>query len=191
MPSRFSPHVAAWCDVSTSIDDIMIWLDELDFDPEYEVLTEVDIVASVVAGEEEESSDEEEVMEFSKVKLLTLQTYINAPIDYFTYSLLPEMAHHYGNLRIIREVIIKEQHMGSCQTKIISFFGPYCPLQNSAPANHSPSFLGTPPAPKNQTNINPYCSHSLITPGDDVRDADRAKLMIISNLDQAIDAVVI
>ena len=33
--------------VSTSIDDITDWLDELDVDPGYAVLTEVDIVTSL------------------------------------------------------------------------------------------------------------------------------------------------
>ena len=95
-------------EVSTSIDDITDWLDELDLDPGYEVLSEADILASVVVSEEEESSDEEETMKVPKVKLSTLRTYI----DYSSYSQLPEMAHHYGNLKMIRGIIIKEQHMG-------------------------------------------------------------------------------
>ena len=34
------------------------------------------------------------------------------------------MAHHYGNLRMIKELIIKEQHMIGRQRKITSFFIP-------------------------------------------------------------------
>ena len=105
-------------EVSTSIEDVTDWLDELDLDPGYEVLSEADIVTSVVAGEEEESSDEEETMKVPKVKLSTLRTYVDALIDYSSYSQLPEMAHHYGNLRMIRELIIKEQHMGGSQWRI-------------------------------------------------------------------------
>ena len=98
-------------EVSTSIDDITDWLDELDLDPGYEVLSEADIMASVVVSEEEKSSDEEETMKVPKVKLSTLRTYTDALIDYSSYSQLPEMAHHYENLRMIRKLIIKEQHM--------------------------------------------------------------------------------
>ena len=105
-------------EVSTSIDDITEWLDELYLDPGYEMLTEVDIVTSVVAAEKEKSSDEEEVMEAPKVKLSTLRTYIDALIAYSTYNQLPEMAHHYGNLRMIRELIIKEQHMEVTKPKL-------------------------------------------------------------------------
>ena len=105
-------------EVSTSIDDITEWLDELYLDPGYEMLTEVDIVTSVVAAEKEKSSDEEEVMEASKVKLSTLRTYIDSLIAYSTYNQLPEMAHHYGNLRMIRELIIKEQHMEVTKPKL-------------------------------------------------------------------------
>ena len=82
------------------------------------MLTEVDIVTSVVAAEKEKSSDEEEVMEASKAKLSTLRTYIGALIAYSTYNQLPEMAHHYGNLRMIRELIIKEQHMEVTKPKL-------------------------------------------------------------------------
>ena len=79
-------------EVSTSIDGITDWLDELDLDPGYEVLSEADIVASVVVSEEEESSDEEETIKVPKVKLSTLRTYIDALIDYSSYSQLSEMA---------------------------------------------------------------------------------------------------
>ena len=108
-------------EISTSIDDITDWLDKFDLDPGYEVLSEADIVASVVVSEEEESSDEEETMKVPKVKLSTLRTYIDALIDYSSYSQLPEMAHHYGNLRMIRELIIKEQQMGVAKPKLAAF----------------------------------------------------------------------
>ena len=158
-------------EVSTSIDDITDWLDELDLDPGYEVLSEVDIVASVVISEEK-SSDEEETMKVPKVKLSTLRTYIDALIDYSSYSQLPEMAHHYGNLS-----------MGGSQTKISSFFGPHHPIQDGAPASQSLHPMGTPPVSENQTNANPCCSHSPITSGNYVQDADRAEVMIISDSD--------
>ena len=170
-------------EVSTSIDGITDWLDELDLDPGYEVLSEADIVASVVISEEEESSDEEETMKVPQVKLSTLRTYIDALIDYSSYSQLPEMVHHYGNLRMIRELITKEQHMGVIQTKISSFFGPRHPIQDGAPASQSPHPMGTPPVSEDRTNANPCCSYSPITSGYYVQDADRAEVMIISDSD--------
>ena len=128
----------------------------MDLDPGYEVLTEVDIVTSVVTAEEEESSDKEKVMEVKEK-----WTYIDALIDYSTYSQLPEMAHHYGNFRMIRELIIKEQHIRGHQTKISSFFDPHCSVQDGAPASHFPSLLDTPPAPKDCTNADPCCRQHI------------------------------
>ena len=87
------------------------------------------------------------------------------------------------------KLIIKEQHLGGHKIKISSFFGPRRPVQDGAPASLFPSLLDTPPAPKNCTNADSCCSlsiissYSLITPGDDVQDADRAELMIISDSD--------
>ena len=127
----------------------------MDLDPGYEVLTEVDIVTSVVAAKEDESSDEEEVMEVPKVKLSALRTYIDALLDYSTCSQLPEMAHYYGNFRIIQEAYYQKAAHGDRQTKISSFFGPRRPVQDGAPASHFPSILGTPLAPKDWTNAEP------------------------------------
>ena len=150
--------------------------------PKSEVLAEANIVTSVVVGEEEVSCDEEEVMEVPKVRLFTLLTYIHALVDYSSFSQLPKVAHHYGNLQLIRKFIIKEQHMAGCQTNISNFFGP-CPIQDGAPASHFPSLMGTSPAPEDQTNAGPCCYYSTITPGDDVQDADCAELMLILNSD--------
>ena len=64
-------------EVSTSIDDITDWLDEFNLDPANEVLSEADIVTSVVAGNKRKAA-----MEVPKVKLSTLRSYIDALIDY-------------------------------------------------------------------------------------------------------------
>ena len=66
----------------------------------------------MVAGEKEESSDEEEAMEDPKVKLSTPQICINTLIDCSCCSQLPEMAHYSWNLRMIKELMIKERHLG-------------------------------------------------------------------------------
>ena len=110
-------------EVATSIADVTDWLSELHLDPGYELLSEADIVSSVLGEEEKEGTDDEEIA-IPRKKLSTLRTYVDALIDYSSYSQLPEMAHHYGSLRMIKELIIKEQHMMGRQKKITSFFTP-------------------------------------------------------------------
>ena len=57
------------------------------------------------------------------------------------------MAYHYQNLKMVREVIIKDQHIGGRQTKIRVFFAPCCSTRavgsssNATPVNSSPSIL--------------------------------------------------
>ena len=108
-------------EVAISIADITDWLSELHRNPVYELLSEADLV-SLVLEEEKESTDDKE-MTVPRKKLSTLRTCVDALIDYYSfYSQLPEMAHHYGNLRMIVELIIKEQHVMGRQRKITNFF---------------------------------------------------------------------
>ena len=72
--------------------------------------------------------------------------------------------------------------MGCCQTKISSFFGSRPPVQDSAPASHSPSLLEHLLTLKIRLTVT-HVVDSVITPGNDVQDADRAELMIISDSD--------
>ena len=60
----------------------------------------------------------------SKSKVLSLRTYGDAVVDYSLYSQL--LAHHNGNLRMVRELVIKEHQVGGRQTKISDVFTP-CP----------------------------------------------------------------
>ena len=130
------------------------------------------------------------MIEVPKVTLSTLRTYIDALIDYSTCSQLPEMAHQYGNLRMIRKLIIKEQHMEGCQTKsaaslvlvvlfkmVLLLVIPYL----------SWAHLLTLKIELMLTHVvdsfSIVSSHNLITPGDDVQDADRPELMVISDSD--------
>ncbi|MPC87167.1 hypothetical protein E2C01_082019 [Portunus trituberculatus] len=73
-----------------------------------------------------------------KVKMSTLRTYIDALLDYSKY---PEITSHYNSLRMVREIIIKEQYSGGTQTKVSSFFTPIWP--QSAPSQTSASQPGT------------------------------------------------
>ena len=130
-------------EVATFIANVTDWLSELHLDPGYELLSETDIVSSVLGEEEKESTDDEE-MAVPRKKLSTLRTYVDALIDYSCYSQLPEMARHSGNLRMIKELIIKEQHMIGRQRKITSFFVPQSdsglkPSINSVPCTSQES----------------------------------------------------
>lgn len=121
-----------------SVDDVRDWLEEQEDDPGYQVMTEDDIVASVTNPEEENSSEDEDEVPVKKVKLSTLRTYIDALLDYTTYSTIPETSSHYGSLRMLRELIIKEQHQGGRQTKVTNFFSPVRRPTSPAPAPDSP-----------------------------------------------------
>ncbi|MPC59064.1 hypothetical protein E2C01_053079 [Portunus trituberculatus] len=76
-------------------------------------------------------------MPVKKVKMSTLRTYIDALLDYTTYSKYPEIITHYNSLRMVRKIIIKEQYSGGTQTKVSSFFTKVCP--QSAPIQTSAS----------------------------------------------------
>ena len=110
-------------EVATSIADVTDWLSELHLDPGYELLSEADIVSSKLEEEEKESTDNKQ-MAVPRKNLSTLGTYVDALIDYSYYSQQPVMAYHYGCLRIIEELIIKEQHMMGRQRKITNFLVP-------------------------------------------------------------------
>ena len=68
-------------------------------------MSEADVVSSVLEEEEKESTADEE-MAVPKKKLFTLHNYVDGSIDYSSDSQQPEMAHHYGSLRMIKELII-------------------------------------------------------------------------------------
>ncbi|KAK3866774.1 hypothetical protein Pcinc_027710 [Petrolisthes cinctipes] len=82
------------------------WLDENETILGYQGISEAEIAAKV---KEEKNTGESECQ---KVKLSTLRTYVDALLDYTTYSKLKETASYYATLRMLRENIIKEQHMG-------------------------------------------------------------------------------
>ena len=54
-------HTLDCGEVATSIADVTDWLSELHLDPGYELLSEADIVSSVLGEEEKESTDDEEM----------------------------------------------------------------------------------------------------------------------------------
>lgn len=112
-------------------------------------MTDEDIVASVVSTEDPGSSEGEDEVPVKKVKISTLRTYIDALLDYTTYSKYPEIPSHYNSLRMVREIIIKEQYSGGTQTKVSSFFTPVRP--QSAP-NQTPASGPAPASPQPGTS---------------------------------------
>ena len=85
-----------------TIEDVRDWVEEQEEAPGYQVFTDAEIAASVVQGNENDSdSDIEEDIPVKKVKLSTLRTYVDALLDYTTYSSLAETSSHYGNLRML------------------------------------------------------------------------------------------
>ncbi|KAK3889625.1 hypothetical protein Pcinc_006390 [Petrolisthes cinctipes] len=104
-------------------DDVRDWTEENESDPGYQVLSMDEIAAEVTEGDKEESSDDDdEELQCKKVKLSTLRSYMDVLIDYTTYSKIKETEAYYNNLRMLRELVIREQHMGGTQTKMDSFF---------------------------------------------------------------------
>ena len=74
-------HMQQCGEVATSIADVTDWLSELLLDPGHELLSDADIVSSVLEEEEKESTDNEE-MAVPRKKLSTLRTYVDVLIDY-------------------------------------------------------------------------------------------------------------
>ena len=62
-----------------------------------------------------------------------MRTYIDALIDYTEYSKIEEANAYYGSLRMLREIIIREQHIRGKQLKLRSFFAPHHPRQSTKP----------------------------------------------------------
>ena len=100
------------------------------------MITKNEIVAFVTNPKEKNSSEDEDEVLVKKVKLSTLRIYIDALVDYTIYSTIPETTSNYGSLRMLREIIIKEQHEVGCQTKVTNFFSPVC--RSTSPASDNP-----------------------------------------------------
>ena len=99
-------------------------------------MTENDIVASVSNPGEENSSEDENKLPVKKVKSATRRIYKHALLDYITYSTIPETSLHYWSLRMLRGLIIKDQHHVDRQTKVTNFFSPA--LSPTSPASDNP-----------------------------------------------------
>ena len=87
-------------------DDVRDWLEEQEDSPRFQMITENDIVASVTNLEKENTSKDEDGVPVKKVKFSTLRIYLDALLDYTTYSTIPETSSHYVPVRMLREITI-------------------------------------------------------------------------------------
>ena len=76
-------HMLECREVATSVADVTDWLSELHLDSGYKLLSEANIVSSVLGEEEKESTDDEEMV-VTRKKLSTIHTCVDALIDYLS-----------------------------------------------------------------------------------------------------------
>ena len=77
-----------------------------------------------------------------KLKVSTLRTYGDTLVDHFSCSQLP--AHCCKNLRMVKELVIKEQVMGGHQIKISDVFTPCSSTNLAGPINNAPRVSSSP-----------------------------------------------
>ncbi|KAK3876830.1 hypothetical protein Pcinc_018404 [Petrolisthes cinctipes] len=140
-------HSAGERDVTLA--DVQDWLDDNESDPGYEVLSTQQIAAQVTQDDNVSSEDEDKV-QHKKLKMSTLRSYVDALLEHTEYSQLEKTSSYYTTICMLRESIIKEQHMGGRQLKLYSFF---TPGRNPQPG---PSNQPDPqPGPSNQLDPQP------------------------------------
>ena len=89
-------HTLLQCGGKTgpSVDDVRDWLEEQENNPGFQVITENNIVASVTNPKEENSNEDEDEVSVKKVKLFTVRIYIDALLNYTSYSTILETSSH-------------------------------------------------------------------------------------------------
>jgi hypothetical protein len=105
------------------------WLELDEGDPGFHLLTEEEIAADVIkdsAMEEESDNELNELKEFTiKKKLLSsARDGTDAVINYVDSSTNQTLQEFYEHLRIVKNILVKEQQQRSVQTKFDSFFKP-------------------------------------------------------------------
>ena len=93
-------------------------------DPEFQQLTEEKIASSVVMASALEEGSDNELHEFTiKKKLLSCaRNSVDAVISYVGSSINRELQTCYEHLRIVREILIKQQQEKSVSTELDSLF---------------------------------------------------------------------
>lgn len=112
----------------TTLEDIELWLESDEGDMGYHILTEEEIVESVIAAENSET-DEYEQDELddsikSKPKLGEIKDHLNVVLKFVEDNDDENISAYYEHLRHLRELLIREINAKGKQPKISSFFKP-------------------------------------------------------------------
>lgn len=112
--------------------------------------TDEESETQVVGNEDSSSSDEEDEMPVTLPKLSLVHKCIDTLLQYVEHTKKRDINSHYGNLKILREAIIKEQHQSVKQLKLNSFKLAKAPTsfaEPGPPTSSPPPSPGATPAP--------------------------------------------
>ncbi|XP_076048822.1 uncharacterized protein LOC143029777 isoform X2 [Oratosquilla oratoria] len=112
-------------ETEVTLENVQDWLDENDNEPGHQILSAEEIVAEVVGKEESSWSDKEDnEMALDLPKLSEVRKCMDTLQQFVEYTKNKEISNHYGNLRILREAIIREQYQSGKHIKLETFFKP-------------------------------------------------------------------
>ena len=143
-------HMLASGGEEASPQDVEDWLGMDEGDPGHQLLSEQEIVDSVLRGEEEDDDDDddddEEPTTFT-IKLSQAREHLDELIHLVDVRSRDFSVTDYENLRCVRRKIIELQHARGRQTKISSFFRTPTPTPTPTPTTTpEPSTSGYTPA---------------------------------------------
>ena len=136
-------------------DDVEQWLAEDEGDPGYELLSNREIAASVIADDREEEKEEEDVEEDrdDRISLATAREACDR-LTRFIDQRGKQFSSHYLHVRALRTSVISSQYQSLAQIKIDSFFHPRTP--SSRGSSVEPSATPSPvPSTSGVTTFRP------------------------------------
>ena len=139
-------------------EEVQSWLDMDEGDPRHELLSEEEVIQSVLqpAEEEKDDSNEEENSTNFTFKLSTAREYLDHLINLVDACQRDFNIVDYDHLRGIRRKVIEFQHMTRKQTLITSFSRSRTPTPTTTP--------GTSPEPSTSGLQQPFLSRSFSEP---------------------------
>ena len=114
-----------------------------------------------MVGIQESSIDEEDEMPVTLPKLSEVCSCMDTVLQFVEHTKNKDINIHYGNLRILREAIIKEQFQGGKQLKLDCFFK----TAQSRRSADAPGATGCPssPSPNKPPTSTSRCSYTTDT----------------------------
>ena len=147
----------------TSQEDVGTWLEMDEGDPGHQLLSEKEIVDSVLHVEEEKDGDSDEETTMCSLKLSQAREYLDCLIKMVDARTRDFSLCDYENLRGIRRKVIELQHSSGRQSRISSFFRSPTPTPSSTPiatpepsAQPSTSGLHLSPPTPTATSSEPF-----------------------------------